>query len=134
LCTPDELKELHKRDFSIKDLLDFWELVQVQIIPNFLSVTYPLEDPDTFQIRQTIFVALRNKVLLPILKDYRFKNAHERAQIRPILASVCFVAADRSEKHREFVELSDRVLFNDNVEFESIDSDVSYQLYYYKLI
>lgn len=110
VCTPDELTNvLAIRD--INELLDFWSFVQLQIIPNFSALAYPLEDADTFQTRPCILTALRDKVLLPILRNHELSN-EDRMRIRPILALVCFVTADHSQKHQEFVELSDRILFN----------------------
>jgi hypothetical protein len=94
---------------NFNDLLDFWSFVQLQIVPNISALIYPLEDTETFQIRPCILAALRDKVLLPMLRNYEL-NSEERIRIRPILALVCFVTADRTKKHLEFVELSDRVL------------------------
>jgi hypothetical protein len=102
---------------NFNDLLDFWSFVQLQIVPNFSALVYPLEDNDTFQIRTCILTALRDKVLLPILKTHEL-NIDERVRIRPILALVCFATADHTKKHQEFVELSDRILFNNSASNE----------------
>lgn len=85
----------------------------MQIIPNFSALAYPLEDGDSnFKIRQCILAAMRDKVLLPILKNYE-PSEEECIKIRPIMAVICFATADRSRKHQEFMTLSDRMLFND---------------------
>ncbi|KAI6184120.1 hypothetical protein M3Y97_00562200 [Aphelenchoides bicaudatus] len=111
VCTPEELTNVLSVR-TINDLLDFWSFVLLQIVPTFSSLTYPLED-DTFQVRPCILTALRDKVLLPILRN-RNLSSDDGARIRPILAHVCFATADHSQKHQEFVELSDRILFNIN--------------------
>lgn len=97
----------------------------MQIIPNFSALAYPLEDGDgNFKIRQCILAAMRDKVLLPILKNYE-PSEEECIKIRPILAVICFATADRSRKHQEFMTLSDRMLFNDRRSTPAINLHVN---------
>ncbi|CAD5211522.1 unnamed protein product [Bursaphelenchus okinawaensis] len=111
-CAPDEFeKGLDKH--NIVYLLELWSLIKSKVLNNLYMMLQPVESRvPTFIIRREVMKALRNRVLLPLLRSKQRPQNYKRVQ--PVITNVWHSACDGSPEHKEYQDLVNWFLHTDS--------------------